>query len=251
MTSKLILTQLQQIIDSRFLCKIVDSGSALVNYGIMWWNSRAHNLIAKYNKSYYSGILIGSFLWFIGGQTYRFFINNFLKFSLLKINFLPEKTGTFIRFLRSLFNYRPLLEAKMHPVSPQQISRKENIKIRFEDSVDNYWKYFFKKRGWKKRIAYQMAYAHLFPDSILGHTLITSASLKAVEFEHLRSFYRQAYKLPNTLLVLKGNIQKPAVLYGSLERAFSTTKKPKIPQYPEEKIKIANICIWYAKFTQR
>jgi hypothetical protein len=161
-------------------------------------------------------------------------------FLLFKINFLPDKIPLFVRFLKSLYQYRPFLDADINPVSHQQRRRKANTLERFKDSIDNYWKYYFYKPGWKKRIAFQIAYNQLFPGSLLGQTRITPKHLKEVTLDSLRTFHKKSYLLTNSQLILKGNIKTPAVVYGRLERAFSSFKKPKLLKYPEHKITINN-----------
>jgi hypothetical protein len=149
-------------------------------------------------------------------------------FLLIKTNFLPDKIPIFIRFLKSLYNYRPLLDFDINPTTYHQRKRKANTEQRFQDSINNYWKYFFKKKGWKKSIAYQLAYHQLFPDSLLGTTKITPAHLKGIKLEHLNVYYKKNYRLQHSMLILKGKINKPPVVYGSIERAFSSIKKPKL-----------------------
>ncbi len=161
-------------------------------------------------------------------------------FLLFKINFLADKVPLFIRFLKNLYNYRPFMETDGPAASYLQKKRKLSTEERFKDSIKNYWKYFFKKRRWKKSIAFQVAYNQLFPGNVLGQTLITPAHLSSVTFEHLRSFHRRTYRLPNSLLIMKGNIQHPAIVYGSIEHAFSTLKKPRLEKITQEKITIKN-----------
>lgn len=160
-------------------------------------------------------------------------------FILLKVNFLPNRINLFIRLLKNIYNYRPLLEIDINPATYIQRKRKINTRGRFQDSVNNYWKYYFKKPGWKKMLAYQVAYHYMFPGNILGKTLITPSGLNAVRIEHLNNFYKRAYRLQHSQLFLKGKIDKPAVVYGSIERAF-TTRKLKLKPFEPEKIKAAN-----------
>jgi len=161
-------------------------------------------------------------------------------FLLLKINFLPDKTPTFIRFLKHLFNYKPFtdLDIKL-PTYPQRREHDATY-ARFKDSTDNYWKHFFKLEDWKKKMAFQLAYHYLFPDSILGRTLITPKMLAGVTLEDLIAFHIATFKLRNSQLILKGNLDNPPVFYGSLERAFSSRSKPPPIQRPQAKITLTN-----------
>lgn len=160
-------------------------------------------------------------------------------FILLKVNFLPQRINLFIRLLKTIFNYRPFLEIDINPATYIQRKRKIDTRERFQDSVANYWKYYFKKPGWKKMLAYQVAYHYLFPGSILGKTLITPSGLKAVKIEHLNNFYRRAYRLQHSQLFLKGKIDNPAVVYGSIERAFAA-RKVDLKPFKSDKIKAAD-----------
>jgi hypothetical protein len=161
-------------------------------------------------------------------------------FVLIKVNFLPGKMSQFIKFLKSLYNYKPLLEIDINPATYLQRNRKINTRARFKDSIANYWKYFFKKQGWKKRLAYQVAYDYLFPGTVLGNGLITPDGLNSVTLENLSHFYKQAYRLNHSQLFLKGKTGNVAVAYGSIVRAFSTAKKIKLEPAPIEKITITN-----------
>jgi len=157
-------------------------------------------------------------------------------FLLFKINFLPDKRSQFIKFLKELYHYKPFLQTDSGSGTYSQRKRQINTSERFKDSIANYWKYFFKKKQWKKKIAYQLAYRHLFSPNLLGNTLITPDSLKNVDLDHLRAFYRRTYKLSNSRLIIKGNIENPALLFGSIERAFSSFKKQEPRKYAGEKL---------------
>jgi len=101
--------------------------------------------------------------------------------------------------------------------------------------VDNYWTYFFKQKDWKDRISFQIAYRHFFPNTMMGEVLVTPKELKNVQMEHLLSFYEKTYQLSNSLLVLKGNIENPAIFFGHIERTFPSSKKiPPLSHNPEK-----------------
>jgi hypothetical protein len=137
----------------------------------------------------------------------------------------------FIRFLKTLYSYKPFLELNSPSGSYVDEKQKLNTQRRFKDSITNYWNYFFKRRDWKTRVAYQIAYRHWFPSAVMGQTLITPNELKDVTLDRLRSFYNSTYQLSNSLLIIKGNIEKPAILHGHLERTFISFKK-QLPRKP-------------------
>jgi hypothetical protein len=152
-------------------------------------------------------------------------------FLLFKINFLPDKILLFIRFLKTLYNYKPFVELNSPSNSYVDEKQRLNTETRFKDSITNYWNYFFRQQDWKTRIAYQLAYHHWFPTAVMGQTLITPNSLKGVTLDQVRSFYERTYQLSNSLLIIKGNIEQPAILHGHIERVFSSFKK-QLPQGP-------------------
>jgi hypothetical protein len=160
-------------------------------------------------------------------------------FLLFKINFLPDKMSLFIRFLKALYSYKPFSELNSPPGSYVDEKQKLNTQTRFKDSITNYWNYFFRRQDWKTRIAYQIAYHHWFPSTVMGQTLITPDSLKDVTLDRLRSFYDSTYQLPNSLLIIKGNIEQPAILHGHIERTFVSFKK-QLPRKPVEEKLTAN-----------
>ena len=157
-------------------------------------------------------------------------------FLLFKINFLPDKMLLFIRFLRSLYSYKPFLELNSSSGSYVDEKQKLNTQTKFKDSITNYWNYFFRRPDWKTRIAYQIAYHHWFPSAAIGQTLITPDLLKDVTLDRLRSFYDDTYKLSNSLLIIKGNIEQPALLNGHIESIFASFKKNPPRKLVEEKL---------------
>ncbi|UCH95846.1 MAG: insulinase family protein [Candidatus Aminicenantes bacterium] len=160
-------------------------------------------------------------------------------FLIFKINFLPDKVSLFTRFLKALYSYKPFLEFDSASNSYVDKKRKLNTLKRFEDSITNYWNYFFKGKDWKIRVAYQIAYSHFFsPRSNMGQTLITPENLKRVTLNQLRSFYLSTYQLPTSRLILKGNIENPAILHGHIERALASFKTKPPRKLVEEKFTI-------------
>ena len=161
-------------------------------------------------------------------------------FLLFKINFLSssDNMSTFIKFLKTLYSYKPF-EDLNSPANTYAASReKENTEVRFKDSIANYWNYFYRRKEWRNLVAYQIAYHHFFPSYIMGQTLITPRDLKSVTLEQLRTFYLETYQFSNSLLIIKGNIENPGLILGHIERTFSSFKRQP-PQKPlEEKLTI-------------
>jgi hypothetical protein len=171
-------------------------------------------------------------------------------FLVIKINFLPEKMSLFMRFLKILYNFRSYLTSGSAPgTSYSERKQQQVIQASFEDSVSNFWKYFSKNNDWEKTIAFQIAYNHFFPGSIMGRTFITPQRLKNLTLDHIGSFYRSTYKMSNSMLIMKGNIPRPVIVYGLIEKNFSSTKKnlhvPEVKQKvsinPEKKVIIFNV----------
>jgi hypothetical protein len=152
-------------------------------------------------------------------------------FLLFKINFLPDKMLLFIHFLKALYSYKHFLELNSPSGSYAEEKQKLNTQTRFKDSIDNYWNYFYKQEDWKTRVAYQIAYYHWFPTALMGQTLITPDSLKDITLDRLRAFYENTYQLSNSLLIIKGNIEQPAILHGHIEKTFASFKK-QVPWRP-------------------
>ncbi len=171
-------------------------------------------------------------------------------FLVIKINFLPENMSLFMRFLKTLYNFRSFLISGSAPGTTYSERKKQQlIQASFEDSVKNFWKYYSKNKDWEKTIAFQIAYNHFFPGSIMGRTFITPQRLKNLTLDHIRSFYRSTYKMPNSTLIMKGNIPRPVIVYGTIEKNFSSIKKhlhlPEVKQKllinPEKKVIILNV----------
>ncbi|MCI0470184.1 MAG: insulinase family protein [Candidatus Aminicenantes bacterium] len=125
---------------------------------------------------------------------------------LFRINFLPDKLATFMQFLKGLYSYKAFALKK------------------FNYSVYNYWKLFFAGADWQKQVAFQVAYQKLFPGQLLGNALIIPDQLLKINLAQIRSFYQNAYTLPNSLLIIKGNINN-AVAVGSFNVTFKSFKK--------------------------
>jgi predicted Zn-dependent peptidase len=157
---------------------------------------------------------------------------------VFKINFLPDRLQQFARFLKSLYSYKPLLNIKINPDSYTFRKREHDTREKFNNSTANYWRYFFKKENWKRDIAYQIAYNKLFPGSSLGNTLITAEALKQASLSRVRTFYQRAFRLPNSLLIIKGSVS-PHLVRAYINGEFASFSK-QIPEVSveEEKLRI-------------
>jgi hypothetical protein len=148
----------------------------------------------------------------------------------IKINFLPDKLQVFARFLKSLYTYKPFLNMKINPDSYTYRKRQRDISRKFQDSVTNYWKYFYRDENWKRNIAYQIAYNKLFPKHSMGNTLITAKALKQATLASVRAFYQRVFRLPNSLLIIKGNF-KLHMVRGYINSEFVSFKR-QVPEVP-------------------
>lgn len=138
-------------------------------------------------------------------------------FIKIKINFLPDKIALFVNFLKSLYSYRAFTLEK------------------FNRSVSNFWRYFFNNKDWEKKIVFQLAYNKLFSGHLMGDTIITQKLLKQTYLPQLQRFYNNTYKLNNSLLILKGNLD-PYIISELLEEKFKSYKKEKKLLYKEKKL---------------
>lgn len=154
-----------------------------------------------------------------------------------KINFLPDKLQLFSRFVRGVFTYKPLQNLKINPDSYAYRRRERETGGKFEESIANYWKYFYRREQWKRDIAYQIAFSTLFQGSNLGNTLITKSRLEEVSLAKIRNFYNRVFRLPNSLLIIKGNF-KAHLTRAYITGEFNTFKKqvPEVPVQGESKI---------------
>jgi hypothetical protein len=160
-------------------------------------------------------------------------------FQMVKINFLPDRLQQFIKFVRGLYSYKSFLNIKINPDSHLYRKRQRDTLKKFEDSVNNYWRYFFKKENWKRDIAYQIAYNRLFPGNPLGNTLITADMLRQATLPTVRTFYQRTYRLPNSLLIIKGNF-RPQLVRAYIASEFASFEK-QLPEVPvSHKLRINN-----------
>jgi len=140
---------------------------------------------------------------------------------VLKIDFLPERLGTFLQFLKEVFSYKSF-----------------SLK-RFNDSVQNYRTYFKKKEHWAKLAARQVVYSSFFPGHLLGNTLISPPSIQKINLAEIRSFYQETYTPANSLLIMRGNME-PAVAAGGITRTLLAFKNHARQEPPREKLPAGN-----------
>lgn len=148
----------------------------------------------------------------------------------LKVNFLPDKLQVFARLLKSIYTYKPFLNIRINPESYTYQKRERDTQRMFQDSVENYWKYFYREENWERSIASQIAYNKLFPNHPMGNTLITANALKRATLSAVRAFYQRAFRLPNSLLIIKGNF-KPHLVRAYINSEFDSFKT-QVPEVP-------------------
>jgi len=141
---------------------------------------------------------------------------DYLKISL---NFLPGRISLFTQFLDELFRYKSF-----------------GLK-RYNDSISNYRRHFMRKSEWEKAMARQYAYSHLFPDHALGNTVIDADSLLKINLAQIRSFYRNTFRLGNSLLLLKGDLN-PHITFGMIEKDLKSFKKAEKQETLAEELKV-------------
>ena len=207
----------------------------MIFYCLIYYNDKYKNpaipsltLLNLFNKDVNkSGSSLLSILKKLGND---FEVEQTTHFQMFKINFLPERLQQFVKFLRGLYSYKSFLNIKINPDSYVSRKRQRDTLKKFEDSVTNYWRYFFRKKNWKRDIAYQIAYNRLFPENPLGNTLITAEALKQAALSRIRAFYQRTYRLPNSLLIIKGNF-RPQLVRAYITSEFASLKK-QVPEVP-------------------
>lgn len=149
---------------------------------------------------------------------------------VLKINFLPGKLQTFARFLKELYTFHPFQNIKLNPDSFFSQKRERNTLRKFEDSIKNYWRYFYKKDDWKRDMAYQIGYRKLFPEHPMGNTLVTAEAINQLTLAGIRAFYQRTFRLPNSLVIIKGNFS-PQLVKAYINSEFASFKQ-QVPEVP-------------------
>ncbi len=145
---------------------------------------------------------------------------------IIKINFLPDKLPVFIDFLKKLYDFRPfsVKDSNIDDYDDRQQNR-PTARQRFSDSISNFWKLFYKIKDWKSLIASQIANHYFFPGYLIGRSMVTPKLVKSVTLEQAKSFYKNTFQLYNSRLILKGNIDNPYFVHGSIAVAFAHLKK--------------------------
>ncbi len=163
-----------------------------------------------------------------------FTIENRPDFLYIKMNFIPEQFELFYRFIKNIFHNRLISESLPGLETYSGRKQARSLAERFNDSISNFWKYFFSQNDWKQQIAFQIAYEHFFAPSLLGRTFITPSHLKNITLKQVLAFYRETYNPNNALLIIKGNFPNRGVLFGFLELKLKSFKK-KSPYIQAEK----------------
>jgi hypothetical protein len=172
------------------------------------------------------------------GNDYK--IEQTAEFFIIKINFLPDRISYFLRFLKGIYRYRPLIYMTPNPDSYSYRKRESETQEKFEKSVSNYWRYLKEGEEWKRDLAFQIAYNKLFSGYSLGNTLITPNSVKEVTLKDLRTFYQRTFRFPNSLLIIKGNI-RPHIVFGLIEKELASFKQQLPEMRVPDKIKRENV----------
>lgn len=152
------------------------------------------------------------------------------EYLIFKINFLPGKLLQFTRFLKGLYSYKPFSDTRLSPDSYIIRKGQSDALKKLTDSVKNYWRYFFKREDYKRDVAYQIAHNKLFPRDSIGNTFITTNDIKRATLSHIRAFYRRTFRLPNSLLIMKGNFRS-SLMRVYINNEFTTFAK-QVPEVP-------------------
>ncbi len=125
---------------------------------------------------------------------------------ILKLNFLPADIHIFMNFIKELFNYKGFSLKK------------------FNYSIKNFWTVLRKNQDWKSIVASQIAFSKLFGKDYPASFLVRRKNISSLNLSHIRSFYKNNYKLSNSFLTIQGDIN-PYVVFGLLEKAFKNFNK--------------------------
>ncbi len=149
---------------------------------------------------------------------------------VIRVNFLPDKLLTFIRFAKGIFAYRLFENVKNNPVAVFNERRQRAMRRQLQDSRKNYWRDFLRKENWKQEIAFQIAYDRLFAGHPLSRGMITAENLADATETAVRRFYQRVFRLPNGLLIMKGKLTPP-LIKAYLRSEFDSFKKqePEVP----------------------
>lgn len=135
------------------------------------------------------------------------------------VNFLLTRFSVFTQFLKELYSYKAFGLKK------------------YNDSIFNFKKYFFKNRDVGKKIAQLLAYNRLFSGHLLGNTIIDVDTILKINLAQIRSFYRKTFKPENSFLFIKGNLN-PHITFGLVEKGLKSFKKQKNLVFYSEKLNI-------------
>lgn len=146
----------------------------------------------------------------------------------LSINFLPDRLASFTKVLRDIFTYQSFHLNK------------------FNLSKAKYWSFFVKNRDWKKDIAFLLAYQQIVGNFYFSQGLVIQEFINGINLAQLRSFHLKTFRIDNSLLIIKGNVN-PYIVLGLLEkdlpvlaRTPAKSKKEAIKIHSGRKIFVLN-----------
>ena len=146
----------------------------------------------------------------------------------LSLNFLPDRLASFTKMLREIFTYQSFHLDK------------------FNQSKEKYWSFFIKNRDWKKEIAFLLAYQQIVGNFYFSQGLLFQGFINSINLAQLRSFYLKTFRIDNSLLIIKGNVN-PYIVLGLLERdlpvfagAPAKTKREEVKLNPNRRIFVLN-----------
>ncbi len=119
----------------------------------------------------------------------------------VEIDFLPDRLVDFVKFVDAFF-------------SPQSFPAQ-----RFAEAKTRFWRNLTRDRNWKRDLALQVAFHHLFAGTSLGPVPLGPGSVEGLNAAQLRSYWARVCRPRNANLMLKGQVN-PYVTAGLLKQAM-------------------------------
>jgi predicted Zn-dependent peptidase len=136
----------------------------------------------------------------------------------ISLNFLPDRLSFFAKLLKEIYSFQSFHLNK------------------FNQSKELFWSFFIKNRDWKKETAFLLAYQQIVGNFYFSQGLLIQEFVNGINLAQLRSFYLKAFRLDNSLLVLKGKIN-PYIALGLIEKDLPASAVP-LPKLKKEEINI-------------
>jgi predicted Zn-dependent peptidase len=136
----------------------------------------------------------------------------------ISLNFIPDRLASFAKLLKEFFTYQSFHLKK------------------FNQSKENYWTFFIKNRDWKKETAFLLAYQQIVSNFYFSQGFFNQELFNNINLAQLRSFYLKTFRVDNSLLILKGNVN-PYIALGMIEKDLPPAAGPRT-KIKKEKVSI-------------